>query len=796
MLGRKVHLATPPLSGEPEVFHFSDAGQAPTAPGPLSAAPAGALVTAGVTDPDVFQPDAAVAGAAAPADPDVFHPAPAANPDVFHDSAEAADLACLAVRSAIDRLSVVLAGTAAAFVRLRAWTVFGFARLEDHARERYGRSGRWVRDLATLGEGIAASPELAAALSGSDGGRPLGRVAATMVARALPLGAAAADWIAAARRLSVRELRDAIRQARAADADADHCAAHDADDDADDDPDADRCLLRLPVPEPMLAAFEEALDLHRAVQGRGTSVTEFIEALVGEAQAGGLDVGEGLIASLRPGLPEARVEAALRFASGAWSSLPAPAASVDPLPVPVDPLSRFVALDARAGEGDAVELDARLRALVHLENQLETQLGLLLSGMTERHAWARLQFAGVGHYAEERLGLSRSRASDRARLARALRALPLVSAACADGRITLESASLILRILRPDASGVAALDARRGAGIDGSTAAEGAGLEAAWVEHAAAATIKRMRDEARALGRYRVLSRLAPGGERPEADRSGSYGPGADWPMSDEDWCASLRRAVGTATRRIQWCGFLAAGITLPADTRITPPVNPDVFHADVATGHNPDVFHRMLPEPDACLRLRLPADLAGAFLAAIEAARAAFEVRAAAVPWDEPWPPPEPALPPALEPGLSEKRREPASAWAARMAFVRGRRVPRWVGLLALLEDYATTWDSDGAAPDRRDDRFFVRDGWRCAAPGCSSRRNLELHHIVYRSRGGSDDGWNLITLCCFHHRCGEHGFCMSVRGRAPTGLTWRLGRDDVAVEYRADLRRAARHA
>jgi hypothetical protein len=135
-----------------------------------------------------------------------------------------------------------------------------------------------------------------------------------------------------------------------------------------------------------------------------------------------------------------------------------------------------------------------------------------------------------------------------------------------------------------------------------------------------------------------------------------------------------------------------------------------------------------------------------------------------------------------------SEHAAEPPSAWAARIAFVRGRSVPTWVGLLALLEDFAATWDTDEAAPERRDDRIFIRDGWRCAAPGCSSRRNLEDHHVVYRSRGGSDYLVNRVTLCRFHHQRGEHGGLMSVRGKAPLGLTWRLGRADVAVVYRAE--------
>ncbi len=54
---------------------------------------------------------------------------------------------------------------------------------------------------------------------------------------------------------------------------------------------------------------------------------------------------------------------------------------------------------------------------------------------------------------------------------------------------------------------------------------------------------------------------------------------------------------------------------------------------------------------------------------------------------------------------------------------------------------------------------RFVVRrDRGMCRVPGCRSAANLELHHIVPRSRGGSHEAPNLIQLCdgCHtaHHR------------------------------------------
>jgi 5-methylcytosine-specific restriction endonuclease McrA len=42
-------------------------------------------------------------------------------------------------------------------------------------------------------------------------------------------------------------------------------------------------------------------------------------------------------------------------------------------------------------------------------------------------------------------------------------------------------------------------------------------------------------------------------------------------------------------------------------------------------------------------------------------------------------------------------------------------------------------------------------RDGWKCRS--CRSRNSLTAHHIVYRSHGGDDADWNLITVCGYCH-------------------------------------------
>jgi hypothetical protein len=75
------------------------------------------------------------------------------------------------------------------------------------------------------------------------------------------------------------------------------------------------------------------------------------------------------------------------------------------------------------------------------------------------------------------------------------------------------------------------------------------------------------------------------------------------------------------------------------------------------------------------------------------------------------------------------------------------------------------------------REHRVFARDGWRCTVPGCSSFRNLQDHHVVFRSRGGSDELANRTTLCAKHHLRGIHAGLVRCTGRAPDALHFALG-------------------
>lgn len=112
--------------------------------------------------------------------------------------------------------------------------------------------------------------------------------------------------------------------------------------------------------------------------------------------------------------------------------------------------------------------------------------------------------------------------------------------------------------------------------------------------------------------------------------------------------------------------------------------------------------------------------------------------------------------------------------------------RVPRDVAALflalrsrltfeAMLDHVLVTWLlRDPSA--RRPDPIIERDGYLCAVPGCTSRRNLHNHHVAFRSAGGSDAADNRVTLCAFHHLRSVHAGRMRIRGLAPDRLIFEL--------------------
>ena len=76
------------------------------------------------------------------------------------------------------------------------------------------------------------------------------------------------------------------------------------------------------------------------------------------------------------------------------------------------------------------------------------------------------------------------------------------------------------------------------------------------------------------------------------------------------------------------------------------------------------------------------------------------------------------------------------------------------------------------------RDYAILKRDHFRCQVPGCNCRRNLHVHHIIWRSKGGSDEPSNLIVLCARHHlRLLHNLLTLKIEGTSPHNLTFTFG-------------------
>jgi hypothetical protein len=92
------------------------------------------------------------------------------------------------------------------------------------------------------------------------------------------------------------------------------------------------------------------------------------------------------------------------------------------------------------------------------------------------------------------------------------------------------------------------------------------------------------------------------------------------------------------------------------------------------------------------------------------------------------------------------------------------------------LLAHAIATWVEAGSCFEDYAD--FERDGFRCTVPGCTARRNLQSHHLDFRSHGGADVPENRTTLCAQHHQRALHGAGgLRIRGRAPDRLVYELG-------------------
>ncbi|MDQ7826152.1 MAG: HNH endonuclease signature motif containing protein [Candidatus Eremiobacteraeota bacterium] len=405
--------------------------------------------------------------------------------------------------------------------------------------------------------------------------------------------------------------------------------------------------------------------------------------------------------------------------------------------------------------GPVRDLAGRLIRAAMIRQRLDAAIGMLLRAMEARKLHHLFGFDFIEDYAREWCGFSMAQTRQLIRLAEGFGRHSLTEDAFKKGTITREQARLILPLV----------DSRN---------------ESQWIAYAASVPTVDLREEARRCARileYDCLVshsyNLLPGfryltDERfhslsPEVQdiiRDGSWymGPSlaSSWPLSSDDEELMLSR-----DRRFEepWKHFsdvdemLACEAGMKIEKNSTLCAGPEVVEkareaCTIPQGASPEetFLVDILPGGTSAqkassvmmVKFFLPADL--------------YEV------WNMA------AL--AFLHTAAEESTETAI----------GLILPEERFLASLLADYLATEGEFRKAAHHH--RILRRDRFRCQAPGCRCRRNLHVHHIIRRSQGGTDNPWNLITLCEACHLHLLHGLgTLSVRGKAPLGLTFIFG-------------------
>jgi len=126
-----------------------------------------------------------------------------------------------------------------------------------------------------------------------------------------------------------------------------------------------------------------------------------------------------------------------------------------------------------------------------------------------------------------------------------------------------------------------------------------------------------------------------------------------------------------------------------------------------------------------------------------------------------------------AMSPSVVIALHAPASVIALLEDAIESCRGPgeqRWKAFERVLAHAYLTWK----AQPRHRDPIFERDAWTCQVPACTSRSNLNDHHLTFRSHGGDNDQSNRVTVCAAHHLYGIHRGIIRAHGEAPDHVVW----------------------
>ncbi|TNF28333.1 MAG: HNH endonuclease [Deltaproteobacteria bacterium] len=291
----------------------------------------------------------------------------------------------------------------AALVRTGGVGELGFPDLGAYSFERLGRRRRWAEDTARVAERLAVLTLTRHAVARGEVGWSM----AELLARAAT-PETEAELLALARTLTVRGMRAALAEARAA-ADAEDEGEGAPENDAPEDPEDERRTLQITVDRLTAWAYEATRRFLHAQTG-ASSDDALVEALLAEAMSTlqtrhpelmlRLD-GCGRADAWRQQRElERRLEALVaEEAFGAANDLP-------------DLAERVVdAIDAAARDlpdppRDPIALDRHLRDVNARLQRRDRRLGALARRLWDADGWRHLGYAGPAQYANERLGCS------------------------------------------------------------------------------------------------------------------------------------------------------------------------------------------------------------------------------------------------------------------------------------------------------------------------------------------------------------------------------------------------------
>ena len=114
----------------------------------------------------------------------------------------------------------------------------------------------------------------------------------------------------------------------------------------------------------------------------------------------------------------------------------------------------------------------------------------------------------------------------------------------------------------------------------------------------------------------------------------------------------------------------------------------------------------------------------------------------------------------------------------AQRQFLALGEEIGRGEAQARIADYFAKVWEIPLKRAEWRNKwqkEVLLRHGGLCAVPGCT-RPARDLHHIIFRSKGGPDVAVNCLAVCKFHHKRCIHKGLLIVRGRGGERLVWQF--------------------